>query len=363
MTVAAPAGSGSDRVATVLAAPASRSLGSEPADVAAAARVRTQTDVPEPLVTALTVSPAKAFAYSRDPYFRAGVQALAAATAGGAPDRSPTVAGLLIRALVLLKPDAVAGRRVGPALRVLRAAGFEVVGLATLRFTPILTRELWRYQFNIASRDRADVVDLLLPAADSLAVLLEDRRWQPGSVPASCRLGDVKGAADPRARRPDDLRSQLAAPTTLFNFIHTTDEPADVLREAALLEIAGVPLLTAAVADPPARRLPDQDVDAAIRLLYDQLPAHDLDAAAAGRRLVARPRFRGLAADATSGGPDWRAVLARCPDGRPAPDELWDLLAVATAQIESNVPGLTQLLPTIRSGDWRRAMGLGDDDR
>jgi hypothetical protein len=362
MTAAAPVGSGSDRAATVRAASASRSLGSGPADVAASP-VRTQTDLPEPLVSALTVSAAKAFAYCRDPYFRAGVQALAATTARAAPRRSPAVAGLLSRALVLLKPDAVAGRRIGTALRVLTAAGFEIVGLAALRFTPILTRELWRYQFNIASRDRADVVDLLLPAADSLAVLLEDRRWRPGSVPASCRLGDVKGAADPRLRRPDDLRSRLAAPTTLFNFIHTADEPADVLREAALLDIAGVPLLAAAVADPPAGRLPDEDVDAAIGRLYDQLPAHDLDAAAAGRRLVARPRFHDLAAGATSGGPAWRAVLARCPAGRPAPDELWDLLAVATAQIESNVPGLTPLVPTVRSGDWRRAMGLGDDDR
>lgn len=300
-----------------------------------------ETDVPGELTDAVTVSPAKADAYRRDPHFRAGARALLAA---GGLDR------VLASTLLVFKPDAVAGRRVRPVLDGLAAAGFTVAGFARFRFSPLLTRELWRYQFNIASADRADVVDLLLPAADSLALVLHDPGWKPGALPAAYRLGDVKGPADPRLRKPEHLRSRLAAPTTLFNFVHTADEPADLLREAALIDLAaGSRLLAAALAGDPA---PTAELASVVDALEADLPAHDLDEAAATARLLDRPRYAGLELDAAGRLP-WRAVWARCPDGDLSDSDRWDLLSLATAQIECNVPGLRPLLPTVKSADWQ----------
>lgn len=316
-----------------------------------------ETDVPAALAHALTMSPEKAAAYRRDPHFRAGALALRRGAAAGVPTGSEDGrwVGPLSKALVVLKPDAAAGRRAGAVLDALSDGGLTVVALAPFRFTPLLTRELWRYQFNIATQDRVDVVDLLLPAVDSLAVLLEDERWTPSAVPASCRLCDVKGAADPRARQPGDLRSRLGAPTALFNFIHTADEPADVLREVALLDTAcGTALLPTAVSGPRSAPVRVEQVLDAIRRLEHQVPRHDLDATASGRRLLAREPFADLAPTRQGDPPPWRDVLVRCPDGRPAAHDLWDLLSVATAQIECNVAGLVPLLPTVRSSAWRQ---------
>jgi len=304
--------------------------------------VEAETDVPAEFTDAVTVCPAKADAYRRDPHFRAGARAVLAA----GTDR---LDGVLASTLLILKPDAVAGRRVRPVLDGLAAAGFTVAGFARFRFSPLLVRELWRYQFNIASADRADVVDLLLPAADSLALVLHDPRWTPGALPAAYRLGDVKGPADPRLRKPEHLRARLAAPTTLFNFVHTADEPADLLREAALIDLAaGSRLLAAALTSSPEVG----DLARAVDALEADLPAHDLDEAAATARLLDRARYAGLALGADGRLP-WRAVWARCPDGRVPDSDRWDLLSLATAQIECNVPGLRPLLPTVKSVDWQ----------
>jgi hypothetical protein len=302
-----------------------------------------ETDVPASFVDALTVSATKSLCYSRDPYFRAGLWA-----AGG------SASGLLARALLVLKPDAVAGRRIPLVLDAVRGAGFAVVGLAPIRFTPLLTRELWRYQFNIASRDRADVVDLLLPACDSLALVLHDERWQPDALPGACRLGETKGGADPHTRTPQDLRSRLRAPTTLFNFMHTADEPADVVREASLIDLACSVSLLEHVVNPAVAEVSDRELRAAVDRIEQQLPAHDLDCTASAGRLLARERFATLAAP-SGGVPSWRSLLDRCPDGRPTSDDLWDVLSIATAQIECNTPGLTPLLPTVKSAAWRAA--------
>ena len=119
------------------------------------------TDVDERRLRLLTRCPQKVRHYAIDPHFRRG-QALVA-------DRDA-----LDTTFVVLKPDAVAGRRIETALSALAGHGFTVVAAGILRFTPLLTREVWRFQFNIASRDRADVVDLLLPGSDSLLLVLRD---------------------------------------------------------------------------------------------------------------------------------------------------------------------------------------------
>ncbi|WP_019633417.1 nucleoside-diphosphate kinase [Actinomadura atramentaria] len=295
-------------------------------------------DTDPDVLARLTRAPDKARLYAVDPYTRLGLRRLPVETA-------------LRTTFVVCKPDAVAGRRIRPTLAALTDAGFAVAASFAFRFTPLLTREVWRYQFNIASWDRADVVDLLLPGGDSLLLLLADRRWTDGALPAACRLAAMKGNADPAARGPGALRSLLRGPTTLFNFLHTADEPADVVRELALLETAtGLPLLAAATSDPA----PDGP-DALIARLEAAQPAHDLDAERSWRRLadraaepVAALARRRLAGDRSVG---WRDLLA-ATGPRPPRDALWDLLSVATAEIECNVPGLAPVLPTVPAREW-----------
>ncbi|GII65318.1 hypothetical protein Skr01_54030 [Sphaerisporangium krabiense] len=304
-------------------------------------------DVPEEYCAALTRAAVKAELYRTDPYFRHGAF-------------RTDVGDALATTFVVAKPDAVAGRRIPPVLEFLDENGFAVVAAARFRFTPLLTREVWRYQFNIASWARAEVVDLLLPAGDSLLLILRDTlpatlpATKRGPLPAACRLAALKGAADPRSRRGDNLRTRLGGPTTLFNFVHTADEPADVVRELALLELAtGAPLIATARRTGP---VPDAELSAAVQALHDACPAHDLDARASLRRLAACPdeRVARLARRALDGDPSagWSALLDLFPGRTPPAPLLWDVLSVATGQIESNVPGLAPQIPTVAAHTW-----------
>ncbi|WP_411139194.1 hypothetical protein [Streptomyces sp. C10] len=121
----------------------------------------------------LTRDPWKAKAYPGDPYVREALGSLA-------PMRDPVA--LNGHTFIVLKPDAVAGRRCELILHILRSEGWHPVAATTVRFDPLLVRELWRDQFNAASTQRIAMVDPLLCSGRSLLVLLDDRnrpKWLP----------------------------------------------------------------------------------------------------------------------------------------------------------------------------------------
>lgn len=301
---------------------------------------RVLSDVDEQSLRRLTRSSEKVDQYLVDPHYRTGEQLISAADAKAAT-------------FVVLKPEAVAGRRIEMTLQALRDNGFVVVSAQIFRFTSLLFREIWRYQFNVATQDRIDVVDLILPSSESLLLILRDSRFREDDdscLPASCRLAGLKGPADPAARKPGDLRSILRGPTTLFNFMHTADEPADVIRELAMLD-----LFTEAPATAAVRFTEPADPDRLAGLvdhLYRALPEHDLDATASRKRLASSGYDAVAELAAQPDCPGWRDLVNAFPGGRIPPDALWDVLSLATAQLQSNVPGLSPIIPTVGASSW-----------
>ncbi|GAA2234137.1 MULTISPECIES: nucleoside-diphosphate kinase [Kitasatospora] len=309
-----------------------------------------RTTVPAAALEALTADRSKRDHYRLDTYAREGLRLFGAL---GALDR------LAEYTFVVLKPDAVAGRRCALVLDTLAEEGFRPVAAAPVRFDPLLTREIWRYQFNAASDQRIAVVDHLLGSGPSLVVLLRDahRDATPDHqrLPASVRLTALKGAADPNAARGQDLRTRIGRVNGLFNFVHTADDPADLVRELRLFcyrtgsqwlaEGLGRPLPDAAAPDNPAKELLPQ--------LEEQIPAHDLDLAAALRRLAERADGWGRLA---TGHADRAQVAAwldalrelELPDGTAR----WDVLTVVTGWIDCNAPDVTPILATARPADW-----------
>ncbi|MGW0330824.1 nucleoside-diphosphate kinase [Streptomyces sp. NPDC003011] len=297
----------------------------------------------------LTRDADKAEAYRRDPYMREALTSLAPMRDPQVPDR---------HTFVVLKPDAVAGRRGERILGLLRSRGWHPVAATTVRFDPLLVRELWRYQFNAASAQRIAVVDPLLSSGRSLLVLLEDRD-RPAWLPASVRLTAAKGSADPSAARGTDLRTRIGRVNGLFNFMHTADEPADVMRELQLFSYqtgwdwcAG-PLFGTA-ADSGAD--PERTVTTLLAELAAEIPAHDLDVAASIRRLAGRSGPWGdCARDRPQPGrvEDWLGVLrhAPLPDG----GGRWDVLTVLTSWIDCNEAGVLPIIATATAEAWRPA--------
>ncbi|MGW4193864.1 nucleoside-diphosphate kinase [Streptomyces sp. NPDC005004] len=308
---------------------------------------------PEPTTSAvsrrafdsLSADPRKRAAYRVDPYAREGLDLFTSPS-----DR----AWLHTTTFVVLKPDAIVGRRGGLVLDILEEEGWRPFAARPLTFDPLLTREIWRYQFNAASRQRIAVVDHLLGSGPSLLVLLRDTR-RPEGLPASVRLTAAKGSADPQAAHARDLRTRFGRVNGLFNFVHTADEPADLVRELRLFCYrTGVDWLRAALNS----ALPSTGEECPARSLLAGLeaeaPAHDLDSAASLRRLAARSDAWGrLARDHTTSGTvrQWLSILAET--ALPPDSSRWDVLSVLTDWIDCNEPGVTPLLATVSATDWR----------
>ncbi|SNT56145.1 nucleoside-diphosphate kinase [Actinacidiphila glaucinigra] len=299
------------------------------------------TDISPDILLDVTWSTRKSELYAIDSYFREGCWIFA-----------EDIPGMLGVALCMLKPEAVVGRRLRPALDALSAAGFKPLDVIRFRYDRLSIREVYRYQFNRASPDLIAAMDLVLPSTDSVCLILRDEHWVPGAPPASVRLNSLKGPSDMALRRPQHLRYQLGVVNGLLNFIHVSDELIDVVREIAVLCDVERQVLT--------RERIRSDFDAVSETLsvFDDLelmhPAHDFDHDASWLRLAGTDGLVGRLARQ-------RAEGMRIPLGQliPAAREAslqgsldWDLLTVLTCALEvMTIPGITPTVPTITT-DW-----------
>ncbi|WP_164540336.1 nucleoside-diphosphate kinase [Streptomyces abyssomicinicus] len=299
-------------------------------------------DIPRELLDAVTRSPVKAHLFGIDTYTREAAWTF----------RDHT--GELLRtALCVLKPDAAVGRRYGAALQALADNGFRPVDVLRFRHDRLSIRETWRFQLNFADRERIATMELYLRSLDCVLLVLRDERHRAGAVPAAVRLAALKGPATAELRRPEHLRERLGALNGLFNFLHTTDEPIDVLRDLGLLlepsrrELVRERMVSGHDATDETRRIREE--------VEGSVPEHDLDPDAGWRRLeksgspagaLARARARGAAVT-----PAELLRAAHHPDADPG--DLWDLLAVLTATVRFNTPGIERIYPNVLLGAWQ----------
>jgi nucleoside diphosphate kinase len=232
-------------------------------------------NVDDLLAPPLTTDPDRRRIYPDDVYFRE--------MAGQLGSLPPDLLRRILErsSFLMFKPEAVVGRRMEQALAFLAGQGFEPLGALRVRIDPRVLREMWRYQINAAPLSSVRAVDMALQSGDCLVVALYDTRG-PGctGVSAAVRLSDLKGSSSNLDANGGKLRGVLACVTESLNFVHAPDEPADLVRELAVLfdrPRRGEPLgLLAALPSAAAR----QAVEREIRRLYQAHPAHPMDVTA-----------------------------------------------------------------------------------
>jgi hypothetical protein len=229
--------------------------------------------------------------YCDDPYFWEGWASFRTAC----PDR-PADAALRQLTFLLVKPEAIVGRRIAPILEFLESRGYRIIGTWPVCMGRHEARCLWRYQLNAVPIAHIRALGMLV-AAGELFLLGLDHRLAAGESSAAELLSQSKGSsADPVTG--DSLRDILRRPALMLNFVHAPDEPADVLRELAVLcdpsqQEQVIATLLAASHWPAARFAAAARAAAAIMTSrYTRSAAHDLDAEATLQRLRARLRER-----------------------------------------------------------------------
>lgn len=240
-------------------------------------------------VMLFTADPRKAALYSEDSFFREGLAEAQRRLGNGLIPASERVG------LLLFKPEAVAGRKLLKSLDILASDGFTPLAWVEGRFSGPVIHALWRYQMRRNTLEKIRLYTRFSGSVPYLAVAFRDDRSE--QITGAARLSALKGPAEVGERRPHQLRSQLDSPNAILNFIHASDEPADVLREMPILIEAGSrdrfvsSLASQASAGTAWRRL-----RAFVEALYERAPACDVNPIAAAERIACAIAGPGTAA-------------------------------------------------------------------
>lgn len=294
--------------------------------------------------------------FAGDPYFRDAWDDFREACGTGQAQTEQ----LFRVAPLVLRPDAIATRGGTRLLEAVAAQGFVPVACETFRFNRHTTREVWRYQLNIATRERIDVMDMIMPAAESLYVLLHDATDSP--VPATTRLSSLKGPSRPEDRQASHLR-HIAGPAqaSVLTYLHVSDEPADIVRELGIFfdssqrnrllgRLCSTEDATGAVlAELATIESRTQPSDLCWRPALARL-RQALDQASTANRAQTEV-LSGLIDQVLAGrSKEWQALLAQA-DGLNLDWDYWDRVAVA-AELSARHLDAMPVLPDVGRTSW-----------
>jgi nucleoside diphosphate kinase len=304
-------------------------------------------------LTPFTRSPIKAELYGLETYFREGLADATQVLGDG------VTAALLKSALLVIKPEGLASGKATTIVDFVREHGFSIAAVELPRLSRFQWRELWRYQLGAATLDRLAVNDLIL---QDQALMLLLRHEGMLDVPATVWLASLKGPSDVSLQSPGCLRKLLAQPNRLFSFFHVSDEPADILREIAIL--LDVParrrvLSTLAVSgrlSPVEQQLLDDTLaasDRAARPLDAQVSLERVEQAFRGISGAAAERVRANLASMRRGDRiSWRPFAQAVGEAGVELDR-WDLATLGASFIVYDEPGTSKLIAGVDIGLWR----------
>ncbi|MFE9572740.1 hypothetical protein ACFYMW_30050 [Streptomyces sp. NPDC006692] len=298
------------------------------------------------IIDGLTTSSEKTSRYAVDPYFRDAWEELVGIFGTPGEVRRFTWRHVPL----VLRPDAIAAGRGELLLDLLQQWGLAPVGHAEVRFDRHLVREVWRYQLNIATRDRITMMDRVLVDRPGLLILL--RATRPTAEPVCLDLRARKGPSDPDRRTPDQLRHVLsAARASVLTLVHSPDEPIDVVRDLAVfLDGHGIRQLTAGPRPPEEERAA---VLSRLKELRDETGHHELDLDTARLSLGLPTDPAGLARAA-------QRVLAEVLTARHVGS--WDRLVVAAHTARTHFAGYRAAIPDTDATAWSHHLAPPKED-
>jgi hypothetical protein len=295
----------------------------------------------------LTKLPAKAEAFAADIYFREPwSELLGRWPLPALPAQLWDLAGLILKPEAMMTGNALLG------LELIRDMGGDIIFVAPVTFTRRSIRDEWRYQINKATTERIAAMDLVLQGADALYVLM--RRPPAATWPAVLEVAAMKGPSDPATRSVDHLRRRIGGvQDPLVNFIHSPDEPADLIRQWGVLFPAKVRQDIYQAMERPcgshlesARRLATQLIQRAPRNMFDLAASLDRVQAELSRRASGASRreaealIDALRAGARGNWPD----LRRRADQAGACVAAMDEMTIASLTPVMHLPGVSALL-------------------
>lgn len=116
------------------------------------------------------------------------------------------------RTLILLKPDAVAGKFCGKVITKFEDAGFRIAGCKMMQLTPEILREHYAH---VADKPFYPDIETFMSSVPVIALVLEG-----ANVVASMR--DMLGVTDSRKAAPGTIRATFGK-DVMINVAHASD--------------------------------------------------------------------------------------------------------------------------------------------
>lgn len=230
----------------------------------------------------LTVINEKRIYYWFEPFFRESVEDFRQMFGAGLYDQLSNLA------VICFLPDSVVGRRIHEGVDFLSDNGFRVISAVKVNYDFRSYNADWRFQLNDTTMERTELSHALVEMGPSLLVLLRDLNPLPG-VPASVRLKCLKGASNPSLRQQHNLRDALRSVNRVLKFVHSADEPVDVIRIFGLLfNKTDRGALLSRLGEGNLSECPTWDTQQQIAALYEAFDSHDLDFEKSSKRLLGR---------------------------------------------------------------------------
>ncbi|MDA8449447.1 hypothetical protein M4R21_06900 [Acidovorax sp. GBBC 3297] len=256
---------------------------------------------------------------------------------------------------VLIKPEALARRCSQSVLSFLHKKRLVPVAVTRVSVDRNAAHLIWRFQWNAATVDRVRLTNMVNAQSDSILVLVRDA--DPGVVPASVRLWGMKGSAHADRRNEQHLRTLLRMHNRMLGFVHTPDEPADLVRDLSIL--LGGPALVALMRDCAAAPLRSAvDLSTSVCTEVQRIEAasrrNEIDPVGSMARLEdalgkGSTGFRVLA-DAMQSHTriPLDMILDAVAGGQAQP---WDVLTIASELIQHDRPGIKPLIDARAVGE------------
>jgi nucleoside diphosphate kinase len=138
-------------------------------------------------------------------------------------------------ALLLAKPEAIGSGKGDIIKNLLDDSGYQIIAVKRLYVDKKQTSALWQHSLGRYSDERFHLLVDLMASGPSVLFVVKNRKSH-NNLPLSIQLTTLKGSTVPSERTENCLRSACSEiQSTFLNYIHTSDEPCDVVRELGIL--------------------------------------------------------------------------------------------------------------------------------
>ncbi len=134
---------------------------------------------------------------------------------------------------MLIKPEAIITGKTSEILSILHAERYELVYFVRKNIGALRAAEMWKFSWLHSSLEQIFVNQKLFSVCDSLILIL---RTQDSILASACeRLTDLKGSAFESKKKPYQIRWKIKPINYVLNYLHTSDDSDDFLRETGIL--------------------------------------------------------------------------------------------------------------------------------